>query len=531
MAQADGAVGGFTHLMDLASERLGGKAISANDEFFAPKDNLLKPEAPVFIPGKFTEFGKWMDGWETRRRREPGHDWCIIRLGVPGIIHGFTIDTAHFKGNQPESCTVEATEVRGPDGRLDADRTAWTTVLERTPLNPGSEHGVAASPAAHGRRFTHVRLNIFPDGGVARLRVLGEVLPDWPTLAQKGGLVDLAAAENAGLVIACNDMHFGSRHNLIMPGRALNMGDGWETRRRRGPGYDWTIIRLGHRGTIRKIEVDTNHFKGNFPESCMIEVCDAPGIALESLTGSTVRWTTLLPRTKLAAHTRHHFERELATAGPATHARLNIYPDGGISRLRLHGTPEVAAALAAPPSTSDPAAGAGSGLDRLNALSKPEALAAFHRCCGSRRWASRMVDGRPFDSAESVHHVAQLMWFTLDREDWLEAFAQHPRIGASSVSERALDQPIHAQTAALAAGEQSGMAGASDEVRRAFTAGNELYEQHFGHVFLIRATGRSAEEMLSHLHSRLKNEPDVELSNAAAQQAEITRIRLETLLA
>jgi len=340
-------VSSFVDLIDLVSQRLGGRAIVANDEFFAPKENLLKPGRAIFIPDKFTEFGKWMDGWESRRRREPGHDWCIIALGRPGAIRGVNVDTGHFKGNQPEACIVEASEIEDDpnSAALTVPGVVWTPVIARTVLKPDSEHLIDVLPEAKGRRFTHVRLNIYPDGGVARLRVHGQVLPDWKALA--GQEIDLAAAENAGLVIAANDMHFGSRHNLIMPGRAVNMGDGWETRRRRGPldgRCDWCIVRLGHRGVIRRVEVDTNHFKGNFPESCLIEVCDAPAGMLEidaAFDGGAgaVKWSVLLPRTKLKADTRHYFETELENAGAAsTHARLSIFPDGGVSRLRMWGT-------------------------------------------------------------------------------------------------------------------------------------------------------------------------------------------------
>jgi len=344
----------FPDLIDLASARMGGRALIASDEFFAGKENLLKPGRAIWIADKFTEFGKWMDGWESRRKRVPGHDWCIIALGRPGIIRGVNVDTGHFKGNQPESCTVEAVEIDGDPGvdRLLSPDTKWTQVTERATLNPDSEHLIPANAAAGeggGKRFTHVRLNIFPDGGVARFRVHGEVLPDWKALA--GKTLDLAAAENGALVIACNDMHFGSRHNLIMPGRSVNMGDGWETRRKRGlkgGEFDWCIVQLGHRGKIQKVEVDTNHFKGNFPESCEIEVCDVGGGAegkrgkgAEGFDPDAQKWETLLPRAKLRASEQHFYEKELGGDGKSwTHARLKIFPDGGISRLRLVGVAE-----------------------------------------------------------------------------------------------------------------------------------------------------------------------------------------------
>lgn len=345
MGQAVHGVIGLSDLIDLASQRLGARALAASDDFFAEKDNLLKPEPPVFIPGKFTDRGKWMDGWESRRKRTPGHDWCIIRLGRPGTVRAVNVDTTHFNGNQPESCTVEATEAPA-DATADAlagPGVAWTEIVGPTPLRPSSEHLIQANAHALGRRFTHLRLNIFPDGGVARLRAHGEVLLDWQALALRPDPVDLAAADHGALVLACNDMHFGSRHNLIMPGRALNMGDGWETRRKRGlkgGEHDWAIIRLAHRGRIERAEVDTAHFKGNHPESCSIEVLDTTVPAAPS--PDAADWRPLLPRTPLGPDTIHAFDQALdagARAAPCTHARLRIYPDGGVSRLRLWGRP------------------------------------------------------------------------------------------------------------------------------------------------------------------------------------------------
>ncbi len=326
----------FTELIDLAAERLGGAVLVANDEFFAPKENLLNSSKPIFIEGKYTDVGRWMDGWETRRRRTPGFDWCILRLGLPGILRGVVVDTAHFKGNYPEHCSLEGCALEGnPDaGKLTGPATPWTEVLAKSPLRGDTENRFAID---NPHRFTHLRFNIFPDGGVARLRVYGEVVPDWTQLG-RGGEMDLAAAEHGGLVVACSDMFFGSRHNLIMPGRAANMSDGWETRRRRGPGYDWVVIQLGTSGTIRRVEVDTSHFKGNFPESCRLEACRAPERITEARVFSSLPWAEVLPRTKLQAHTVHLFEKELHDAGAATHVRFSIYPDGGVSRLRIYGT-------------------------------------------------------------------------------------------------------------------------------------------------------------------------------------------------
>ncbi len=315
-------------LTDLAAERVGGRALLASDEFFAPRENLLKPGRGVYLEGKYTDRGKWMDGWETRRRREPGHDWCIIQLGIPGAISVVTVDTNHFKGNYPETCSLEA--VAWPAGtpleRL-ASAGDWTEILGRSPLQGHSENELEIQP---GARVTHVRFNIYPDGGVARLRIWGEARPDWAELAAVGKPVDLVAIEHGGVPLASSDEFFGEPAHLIMPGSPVDMSDGWETRRRRGPGNDWVILKLGRRGAIEEIEVDTTHFKGNFPESCSLEACDGP-------VAEPAAWREILPRVKLSADARHRFRTELTAGAPATHVRFNIYPDGGVARLRLFG--------------------------------------------------------------------------------------------------------------------------------------------------------------------------------------------------
>lgn len=328
----------FTELIDLASERLGGAVLFANDDFFAPKENLLKPSAPVFIDDKYTDLGKWMDGWESRRRRTPGFDWCVIRLGLTGIVRGVVVDTSHFKGNYPEQCSLETCAIDGLPAteQLTSDSVEWTEILPPSNLNGDS---LNPFPINNDNRWTHLRFKIYPDGGVARLRVFGDVIPDWNRLKQVGGEIDLAAVESGGVVLSCSDMFFGHRHNLIMPGRAVNMSDGWETRRRRGPGHDWTIIRLGAPGHIRRLEVDTSWFKGNFPESCSLEACHAAGAPIESLQDPEFAWKPVLMRTKLQPHTRHLFD-ELLDVGTASHVRFNIFPDGGVSRLRVFGSIE-----------------------------------------------------------------------------------------------------------------------------------------------------------------------------------------------
>jgi allantoicase len=326
----------FTELVDLAAEKVGGAVLVANDEFFAPKENLLKSSAPIFIEGKYTDLGKWMDGWETRRRRTSGFDWCIIRLGLPGIIRGVVVDTSFFRGNYPEHFSLEACALPGQPTaeELQSDTINWRPLLPQLPLAGDSQNPFVVEGE---QRATHLRFKIYPDGGVARLRVYGEVLPDWERLQRIGGDVDLAAVENGGRVISCSDMFFGHRHNLIMPGRAANMSDGWETKRRRGPGHDWVIIKLGAVGQVRRLEVDTAWFKGNFPESCALEATHATDSSAATLSDLSVVWKSILPRTKLQAHTRHFFENEILDAGQVSHLRFNIFPDGGVSRLRVYG--------------------------------------------------------------------------------------------------------------------------------------------------------------------------------------------------
>ena len=324
----------FINLADLASARVGGRAIAANDDFFASKANLVKPGPAIFIPGKYTSKGKWMDGWESRRRRVPGHDWCIVELGMRGIVHGVNVDTSHFTGNYPSHCSIEAVDMpAGVKPDLHAVEGApWTTLLAKTALKGNGENFFAI---ADRRAWTHLRLSIYPDGGVARLRVYGEVAVDWSKVGTR--VVDLALITNGGLFLAASDLHYGTRGALVMPGRATNMGDGWETRRRRGPGHDWAIVRLGHPGVISKIEIDTNHFKGNYPDRASLEGVLAPNVIVDNLAGMT--WATVLPETKMSANKRHYFSgKQLQHTGPFSHVRLNMFPDGGISRLRVHGT-------------------------------------------------------------------------------------------------------------------------------------------------------------------------------------------------
>ena len=316
--------------VDLAQPRLGSEVVFATDDFFADKARLISPEPPRWVAGKYDDNGKWMDGWESRRKRVPGHDWCVVRLGAQGIVAGFEIDTSHFTGNYPPGAEIEI--CRSADA-IPGDDAGWTKVTPRLALNGNDRVYVAID---HAEPVTHVRLHIFPDGGVARLRVWGRVDKDWSAVGAETRL-DLLALENGGRGIIANDEHFGRVENLTAPGRGVDMGDGWETRRRREPGHDWAILELGTAGLVDEIIVDTAHFKGNYPDRCFIQVApEAHGTPAE-IAVQAEHWPVLLPETKLQADHIHQFRDGLVELGPVRFVRLNIIPDGGVSRLRLVG--------------------------------------------------------------------------------------------------------------------------------------------------------------------------------------------------
>jgi allantoicase len=506
----------FTHLVDLASARLGGQAIAANDDFFAEKENLIKAEAPVFIPGKYTDRGKWMDGWESRRRRTPGHDWCIVKLGLPGVIHSFVVDTAFFTGNYPSHCWIDGCGL--PDGEdPTAPSIVWHPVLRRSELAGDAQNGFSLAQGSHAeRRFTHLRLNIFPDGGVARLRVMGECLPDWTRVLAGGGELDLAAVGHGGYVVDTSDRFYGEPRNMLMPYAAANMGDGWETKRRRGPGHDWAVIRLGLAAAIRRIEIDTAHFKGNYPDSASIEAAamkeEEGGVSADIASRATAHWTAVLAKAKLQPDHLHVYERELTADAAASHVRLNIFPDGGVSRFRVYGVPV-------------PAARRTAVLRQLNAVDDPELRATLADFCAAPAWIEQVAAARPFASADALFAAADAAAQAASAEDWREAFRHHPRIG-----ERTAERGQSEAARELSAREQAAASGAPAPELAALAEGNRAYEDRFGHVFIACATGRSAAEMLAMLRERLKNDPATELDTAAAEQRKITRLRLERLL-
>jgi allantoicase len=485
----------FNELVDLAAERLGGAVLWANDEFFAEKDNLLKAEPAVFVPGKFTDRGKWMDGWETRRRRTPGHDWCIVRLGVPGLVRGVVVDTAFFKGNYPESCSLEATSAPQQATLEVLEAASWHEILPRTKLEGDASN---AFPIERSWRATHLRLRIFPDGGVARLRVHGQAIPEPRWLGRPGTEqdVDLAAVENGGFVVAASDMFFGPRHALVMPGRAHDMGDGWETRRTRREGPEWVVVELAAEGTLRRVEIDTGRFRGNAPESAALAVSASP----------EGPWHDVLARTRLLPHTRHVLDVELLPHGAARYVRMSIWPDGGVSRLRLFGTPSRAGREAW-------------GIARLNALSPEDARVELLACCGSSAWAERMVAARPLRDLASTRAEAARAAEGLEERDWLEAFGAHPRIGEKKGDARG-----------WSAEEQSKVADADKATLDALAEANRAYEAKHGFVYIVCATGKTAEAMLALARERLQGDRAREVVRASEELRLITNLRLEKLV-
>jgi allantoicase len=325
-------------LPDLASRALRGGVVAVSDDSFAEKENLIAPGHPVQRSATFGHKGHLYDGWETRRKRGPGgalpahgeHDWAIVRLGAPGVVRAVVVDTSFSTGNHPRSCSVEACFADGYPASLDDSE--WTEIVSRAALTGDSRHVFHVSAA---RRFSHVRLRIYPDGGVARLRVHGAVVPS-PALLE-GLTFDLAALSNGGDVVSCSDLFYSAPRNVISPGLSRVTGEGWETRRRREPGNEWLVVRLAGQALVSLAEIDTSGYIGNAPGAASLAGRDEGG-------GGEAPWTVLLNPLPLLPDTPHRLR--LAAPKPVTHVRLNVFPDGGIARLRLHGS-LTAAGLAA----------------------------------------------------------------------------------------------------------------------------------------------------------------------------------------
>ncbi|MGE8645907.1 allantoicase [Acinetobacter vivianii] len=316
----------FQALTNLADARIGATIVSCSDEFFAQAERMLQSTPAQFVEGKYDDNGKWMDGWETRRKREAGYDWCIVRLGVAGLVSGFDIDTSFFTGNYPASASVEG--CYAPDNQL--DNIEWIPLLENSVLSPDQHHFFDC----RAQKITHIRINIFPDGGIARLRVYGRVVVENVDTSQQ---IDLIGLKNGGRIVAFSDAHFGHPNNLLNPDRGLNMGDGWETKRRRAPGFDWCIIALGQAGSVEKIEVDTAYFKGNFPAFCSIQATYIKDATDAQLIPQSMFWPFLLEQQPLTMDNIHEYLAEVIQHQKVNYIRVNMIPDGGISRIRLWG--------------------------------------------------------------------------------------------------------------------------------------------------------------------------------------------------
>ncbi len=326
-----GQIDALAKLVNLASPRLGARVHAASDEFFGAKERLIDDAEPVFHPGRYDDHGKWVDGWETRRRRGPGHDWCVIRLGVAGRIAALDLDTRHFTGNYPPGARVDGCADEGEP----TASSEWHPLVPQAALGPGARHLLAVADA---RPMRWLRLSIFPDGGVARLRAFGTPYVDAETLG--GGVVELSALRHGGRILGVSNAHYGDPSIILTEGRGRDMGDGWETRRRREPGHDWMVIALGVPGAITGIEVDTAHFKGNFPDKISLQAAAMLPGADETITCQSMFWPDLLPPQPARADAIHRFEgTTLAALGSVSHIRLNMHPDGGISRFRVFGRP------------------------------------------------------------------------------------------------------------------------------------------------------------------------------------------------
>ncbi|KAJ1787150.1 Allantoicase [Coemansia sp. RSA 2399] len=315
---------------NLASVSLGSKIISFTDEFFAEATNMLKDEEAVFLPEEFTDRGKWMDGWETRRHNK-NYDWAIIQLGYAGVIYGFDVDTSHFTGNHAPVVSIEGANATEEEVR--GGKAQFEEILPKVNMNPGSHHYFVYE--APTKTYTHLRVNNYPDGGIARLRVYGQVVPQ-TVVTSSDGLVDLAFVGNGGRAVACSNQHFCSPSNLVLPGRGKTMGDGWETRRSRTPNHnDWAILKLGIPGYVEKVELDTRHFCGNFPPLVALHGT----VSSEDIPADDAKWTEIVGGVATTADAQHYFDSTGPKDVAFTHVKFTMYPDGGLKRIRINGRP------------------------------------------------------------------------------------------------------------------------------------------------------------------------------------------------
>ena len=317
-------------LVNLASPKMGTKILAFSDDFFGEVTRMLNDKEPIFIEDKYDNHGKWMDGWESKRRRDGGNDWAILKLGSAGIISKIEIDTSYFTGNFPPFFSLE-----GIYSETEPNKNSnWKSLIAKTNLVGDCKNNFELNLK---EKFNFVRLQIFPDGGVARIRLFGKVKYNWDRFNNEE-IIELSSLKLGGSILAYNNAHYGDVSALLSEGRGKTMGDGWETRRRREPGNDWIIIKLAQKGNIEKIEIDTAHFKGNYPDRASIQAISIDkNITTKDLIQSSENWDVILDETKLTADNIHEYEINSNSKAEATHIRLNIYPDGGVSRLRIFG--------------------------------------------------------------------------------------------------------------------------------------------------------------------------------------------------
>jgi len=316
-------------LINLAQSRLGSKIVYKTDEFFAPAKRIISPWPPVFKEGVFDKHGKWMDGWETRRKRNKGHDYLILKLGKPGKIHKVDKDTSYFNGNQPSKISLEACfdKKKTPN-----KNSKWVKILNKKSTKPNIHHFFSIKSKSI---FTHVKLNIYPDGGIARLRIYGS-MKNKKKFGKK--IINLTSVLNGAVPIACNNEHFGRAENILAPGTGKNMGDGWETRRSRGKNFDWLIIKCATAGKISNIQIDTHYFRGNYPDKCSLQAAYLnTKISSKTIINRSKKWNLILNKVKLYAHKKHNFKNNLMKNKKINYIKINIFPDGGISRFRAFG--------------------------------------------------------------------------------------------------------------------------------------------------------------------------------------------------
>ena len=324
----------FLQMPNVAAAKLGAKAIYANNEHFGAKENLLREARGE---RSFNKYGKSSDAWVTRRRRNfEGRDWCIIQLAAPSVLHGVEIDTHNFEGAFPPFASVQACWAKANTSidYLTAEHFKWTDILNKVSLQPHTQNFFRLKKEG---RYTHLKLNIYPDGGVARFKAYGQIVRSWERWP-KGKIFDLAATLNGARAIMCNDMFFGHINNILLPFRSGRMADSWQTRRSRlKDNFDWVIIKLATAGYIKKVEVDTSHFVENYPYFCSLEGCEEEGRKDMDMDDPEVDWIPILDKVKLQGNMQNIFVDDIIISGKFTHVRLKIHPDGGISRLRLWG--------------------------------------------------------------------------------------------------------------------------------------------------------------------------------------------------